>query len=149
LSDVRESNTMRDFIRNHRKAAAVAAALISFVLSSVVWSLSASIRGRTMAHFDTARGHYYILGYGLPVQWRSDYARLLRERYGIEFRAVAGCTVSNGLVAYVDSYDRVSTTAANAKFGHDVFKECAQEAQRTWVSYNLKSAGSIATAPDN
>jgi hypothetical protein len=34
------------------------------------------------------------------------------------------------LISYVESYDRVSTSAANRKFGHDVFKECTEDAQK-------------------
>jgi hypothetical protein len=84
------------------------------------------------AGHDTTRNRYEELGYGLPVPWRHEYVRLLRERYGIRFRTVALCTVTNDLVAYADSYNRVSMAAANRKFGHDVFKECAEEAERTW-----------------
>jgi hypothetical protein len=79
---------------------------------------------------DTTRDRYELLGYGLPVPWRHEYARLLRAHYGIRFRTVALCIVSNDLVVYADSYNRVSMAAANRKFGHDVFKECAEEAER-------------------
>jgi len=43
---------------------------------------------------------------------------------------VTGCIVSAPLMGYVDSYDAVSTDAANRKFGHDVFKDAWDEAQR-------------------
>lgn len=85
-----------------------------------------------VARYDISRGHYEVLGYGLPVPWRPEYARLLQERYGVKFRAVAGCIVSTGLVTYVDSYDRASAEAVNRKFGHDVFKECSDEARKKW-----------------
>jgi hypothetical protein len=49
--------------------------------------------------------------------------------YGIDFRAVAGCIVSQSLVSHVGAYDEVSTAAAIRKFGHDVFKESAVEAR--------------------
>jgi hypothetical protein len=80
-----------------------------------------------------ARGHYKILGYGLPSPWRAEYARLLQERYGIEFHAVAGCIVSRSLVSYVDEYDSVVEAAAKAKFGRDIFTETAEDAQRGWL----------------
>jgi len=86
-----------------------------------------------VARYDISRGHHDVLGYGLPVAWRPEYARLLQERYGVKFRPVAGCIVSTGLVAYVDSYNRVSTAAVNRKLGHDVFKECSDEARRKWL----------------
>lgn len=131
---------MRNFIHNRKRLAAVAAFLSFLVLSSVLWSASASIRGRLVARIDTALGHYEVLGYGLPVPWRPEYARLLRERYGIKFRTVALCIVSRTLVDYVDSYNEVSTAAANRKFGHDVFKECSEEAYKSWERTAPKSA---------
>lgn len=59
-------------------------------------------------------------------------AQLLRERYGIEVQTVALCIVSETLRSYADSYDEVSAAAANHKFRHDVFKECAEVAQSQW-----------------
>jgi hypothetical protein len=74
-------------------------------------------------------GHYKILAYGLPPGWRAEYARLLKEHYGIEMRIVALCIVSETLRSYVDSCDELSAAADNRKFGHDVFKECAEAAR--------------------
>jgi hypothetical protein len=86
------------------------------------------IRGQLVAHFDVARGHYEILTLGLPAPWRSEFARILRDRYGIEQRVVAGCMVTPSLLAYTEGYNQVSMTAANLKFGRDVFKESADDA---------------------
>lgn len=118
---------MRDVVRNHRTLTAVVAGVTCLVLCIALWSSSAPLRGRLLARFDIARGHYELLGYGLPSPRHAEYARLLRERYGIEYRPVALCIVSPTLVSYVDNYNRVSTAAANRKFGHDVFRECADE----------------------
>jgi hypothetical protein len=41
---------------------------------------------------------------------------------------VSTCIVSETLHSYADSYNEVSVAAANRKFGHDVFKECAEVA---------------------
>lgn len=123
---------MRNFVRKHKVLTASIAAVACFILWQALWSTTASARGEMVARYDISRGHYEVLGYGLPVAWRPEYARLLQERYGIKFRAVAGCIVSTGLVAYVDSYDRVSAEAVNRKFGHDVFKECSEEARDSW-----------------
>jgi hypothetical protein len=57
---------------------------------------------------------------------------MLRERYGIETRRVAGCVVSQSLVAYAEGYNSVGADAANRKFGHDVFQESEAEASRIW-----------------
>jgi hypothetical protein len=126
---------MRDFIRNHKTLAAAvglpACFLLVLALLVNLWQVSASTRGRLAARHDISRAHYQILGYGLPPPCREKYARLLRERYGIQFRVVAFCVVSESLRSYADAYDDVSSAAATRKFGHDVFKECWEEAQKT------------------
>jgi hypothetical protein len=56
----------------------------------------------------------------------------LRERYGVEERVAAGCVVSESLLAYVGSYNRVSMSAVNRQFGRDVFQESVADASRNW-----------------
>jgi hypothetical protein len=96
-----------------------------------VWWLTAPTRGQLTAHFDVWRGHYVIQSYGLNISGR-EYASLLKERYGIETHTVALCIVSETVRSYADSYNKVSSAAANRKFGHDVFKECGGEARQNW-----------------
>jgi hypothetical protein len=120
---------MKAFVRNHKALTAITGLLVVIALVEG-WSVSASIRGRLSARFDIRRGRYTLLAYGLPPRGRPEYARLLKERYGIELYAVAGCIVSDPLVSYVDSYDEVIAAAAKQKFGHDVFKECWDEARK-------------------
>jgi len=109
-------------------------AIIGFVAVSLavllVWPVTAPMRGRMAARFDARQGHYKILAYGLPPIWTSEYAQLLKKKYGIEMRTVALCIVSETLRSYVDSYNSVSAAAANRKFGYDVFKECAEEVRK-------------------
>lgn len=123
---------MRSFFRKHKAFAGAVALVSCTILSSSFWSITASTRGELVARYDISREHYEVQGYGLPVPWRPEYARLLQERYGVKFRTVALCIVSRSLVAYVDSYNSVSTQAVNRKFGHDVFKECSDEARHRW-----------------
>jgi hypothetical protein len=115
---------MGAFIRRHRWLSAS----LMLVAGLIGWWVSGGIRGQLVAHFDVARGHYEILSLGFPAPWRSEFARILRERYGIEQRVVAGCMVTPPLLAYTEGYNRVSMTAANRKFGRDVFKESAVDA---------------------
>jgi len=112
---------------------ATVVALAAVVALMEAWLLAAPVRGRVAAHTDVARGHYRFLTYGLPAAWRPEFARLLRERYHIELVPVAGCTVSESLISYVENYDQVSAAAANRKFGHDVFAECAEDAKHNWA----------------
>lgn len=123
---------MTDLARNRRillRIVALAALAIGLV---VVWSETASIRGRSAARFDVWRGNYKLLMYGLPPAWRTDFVHLLKERYGIDASTVAFCLVSHELVSYVDNYNTISFAAANKKFGHDIFRECAEEAESNW-----------------
>lgn len=98
------------------------------------WQYTGAEQGRVRAKFDMWRGRYVVLTYGLPPPGRDEYARLLRQRYGIELRPVAACIVSERLVSYVNAYDEVSCPAANRRFGHDVFKECEERALQQWNS---------------
>ena len=123
---------MRNFVGRHKTAAVVTAVFCGLILFSWLWFATASFRGEIDAQFDIAQDHYELLGYGLPSPWRHEYIRLLRERYGIRFRTVALCIASEDVRNYADNYNRVSVEAANRKFKHDVFKECAEDAERSW-----------------
>jgi len=70
----------------------------------------------------------------------------------IEFRTVALCIVSKSLVAVVgccrwllslvavvDSYNGVISEVVNRKSRHDVFKECAEDAKKSWKRTASKS----------
>jgi len=104
----------------------------AIVVLIVGWYESASMRGRWIARLDLARGHYVILGYGLPPRGVDEYKQILQERYGVEYRQVAFCTASWSMRSYADAYDEVSAAAIERKFGHDVFKTSWQEAERRW-----------------
>lgn len=119
---------MNCFLRKYKKTTS----LVALAMLLVAWWPLASARGQLAARFDLAIGNYEVLGDGLPPPWTAEYKHLLGVRYGIRFRAIALCIVSKSLMAYANGYNHVSTTAANRKFGHDVFKGCAQEARKTW-----------------
>src|SRR6476619_4095775 len=119
---------MRNFFSRHKTLALVTAAFGGLILFSWLWFATASVRGEIDAQRDIAQDHYVVLGYGLPSPWRQEYIRLLRERYGIRFRTVALCIVSEDVKAYADNYNKVTVAAANRRFKRDVFKECAEEA---------------------
>jgi hypothetical protein len=127
---------MKRYLRQHKGIAAILAFAV-FLVFYWLWTLSAPIRGYLAAYTDVHQGRYQVLGYGLPPESRSEYVLCLRERYGIEFRAVAGCVVSEDLVSYVAAYDLVVAEATSRKFGHDVFKECAAEADKAWKMREL------------
>jgi hypothetical protein len=90
------------------------------------WPVS-SVRGWAAARVDLARGHYRVLGYGLPPMGMPRYTRLLRDRYGVEYQVVAACIVSKGTLDYVAAYDEESVEAIDRRFGRDVLTEVANE----------------------
>lgn len=118
---------MPAYLRTHKTLTTLLLCAFS-IAEMVAWDCSARVRGKLVARFDLARGHYEVLTLGLPAPWRPEAARLLRERYKIEMRVVAGCMVSESLLAYVDAYNKVSMSAAKLKFGHDVFQESTNDA---------------------
>ncbi len=104
----------------------------AFAVLPVSWWISAALRGRLMARYDLAHGHYRVLAYGLPPAGVNEYKDLLEKRYGVEYRQVAFCIVSPSLTSYVDSYDKVSTDAINRNFGRDVVSESWDAAKKEW-----------------
>jgi hypothetical protein len=118
---------MKTFCRNH-KTLAFFAAFALLVCGVIVWNETAFTRGQVAAHFDVARGHYKILGYGLPAPGHPEYIRTLHDKYNVEFHPVAGCIVSQSLISYVDGYNGVSVAAANRKYGRDIVHESLKEA---------------------
>lgn len=123
--------TMLRTASSHKTLTAVSVLLI-LVLTNWVWGASASLRGEIAARYDIARGHYRQLTYGLPVPQRPRYAQVLKDRYGIEVQAAAGCIVSRSLRAYVRGYNTVSIAAANRRWRRDVIGDSWNEAGRIW-----------------
>ena len=107
--------------------------VVAVILLVFAWDSTARLRGQTVARIDIARGHYRVLGYGLPSGGRHEYARLLKERYGIEYGQEALCIVSESSAKYYSSYNEVSMAAAKRKIGHDVFLETWEESERNWL----------------
>ena len=97
---------------------------VAAALSYPAWWLTAYPRGMAVALLHTTFGHYEIKIYGYPHPSRWECARLLRERYGVEVRAEAGCVVTQSLVWYVDGYNGVSESRLIRRFGKDIFQEC-------------------------
>lgn len=125
---------MSSFLRRHRTLFVLFAVpgLLLLVLGTLeAWSLTAGPMGTLHARYDLWHGHYAIHTYGLNL-WGREYARILKDRYGIETHIDAFCLVSESQIAFADSYNKLSTAAANRKFGHDIFKECGEEAEHEW-----------------
>ena len=87
--------------------------------------------GRYEAKRDVACGRYALRLHGTPAGWRRDQAALLRAKYDIHLR-VGGCIVSGFDKTYDREYNQIQHPAITNKFGRDVIKECAEEAEAAW-----------------
>jgi hypothetical protein len=106
--------------------------LASAILSVVGWYCTAYPRGAATALLDFATGQYEIQTYGYPAPQRWIYADLLRDRYRVRLRPVAGCEVSPNEEWYVSGYNSVSGPLIIKRFRKDVFAECWADARDEW-----------------
>ena len=67
---------------------------------------------------------------GFQAPWLSTNTRLLRERYGIELRMVAGCVVTPKILGHIHGYNEVMDVEIERRFGRNVFERTATEAER-------------------
>jgi len=119
---------MKDFFKVMGSFAAVLmAGFLVFVWAFVGWWPISTLRGQLAARIDVAYGRYQELAYGLPIPEAGEYARLLKERYGIESRRIAACTPTSSQIDYAQAYDEISMEAAKRKFGRDIFKATYDE----------------------
>jgi hypothetical protein len=113
---------------------------IGAVLGAVVlWFLSAYPRGALTAQIDQAFGHYEVQFFGPPPPpWWPDYRKMLKDKYDVELRGVAGCLVTPQLVWYVSGYNSVSERRIEEKYGKDIFKECFTLTRKSWAAAHPK-----------
>jgi hypothetical protein len=112
---------------------AVGVAGVVVAVALVLWWYAPYMRGAVAARRDISRGHYEIQVYGPPSPpWVEDSDRLVRERYGVVIKPVAGCCPTPDLADYVDGYNGVSVPRIHARFGKDIFAECAADARAAW-----------------
>ena len=99
----------------------------------VLWHLAAYPRGALEARIDDARGDYRIKSAGYPARWSGLAHQKLRDRYGIEFDAEAGCDVMAWQAWYIEGYNTVSWAAIQSRYG-DVVRQCYEEAQAEYIA---------------
>jgi hypothetical protein len=129
---------MKTFFAKHKRLFTVVGLILFLPFLVQTWWLTAGTRGQLHARFDLWRSHYAIHTYGLILEGR-EYARILKDRYGIETHDDALCIVSEAQISYANNYNKLSIAAADHKFGHDVFRECRQEARHEWESRRAQS----------
>ena len=97
--------------------------------SSMAYSRRAYLAGRTAAQRDIRRGILAVESAGLPAEWSQEYEHLLKQRYGITDRGVAGCLVNDKIIGHIRGYNEVSEAEITRRFGADVFERTAKNAR--------------------
>ncbi len=124
-------------VRTRRKIIAsticVSLAAFAFVVSSCS---SPHQRGIKEARDKISQGKLAIETYGKPLQWRSEYNRILFERYGIENRSVAGCIVDGQILGHAEGFNSVMKKTIKQRHGKDVFDKTSAEAEAKFVEAN-------------
>jgi hypothetical protein len=107
----------------------LAVVLCSITAAAILaWCFAAPITGYCIAQYDTSKGHFELQYYGIYRGWDERCAELLKERYGVIHRPVAGCVVSHWTSGYVGGYDGVVFGKLEKKYGKNVLRECDAQA---------------------
>ena len=91
---------------------------------------NAAIRGRFDAEQDIKAGRLILRTYGFAAGGKSTYALLLEKRLGVRMRAVAGCVVSQEILAETAAYNEVMTAEIKRRFGPRILEDLQKEASR-------------------
>ncbi|MCW5551812.1 MAG: LysM peptidoglycan-binding domain-containing protein [Verrucomicrobiae bacterium] len=95
--------------------------------------------GQADARHDLSNGVMMVKSAGLPGPAWGEYTRLLKEQCNVELLPIAGCIVSEGLLAYLRGYNETSTAAIKQKFGADILAELDKEADARWQKKHAKA----------
>jgi hypothetical protein len=95
------------------------------------YSRNAYEAGRQEAERDIRDGRLDIEMYGgPPPAWLDECAKLLRQRYGIRLRDIAGCVVDYQIIGHERGYNEVSHAEILRRFGRDVVEETKTEVKK-------------------
>lgn len=62
-----------------------------------------------------------------------DYGRILRERYGIQLKRIAGDTdVTGRIIGHAQGYNEISNAEITRRFGAGVLREAEGESFQQW-----------------
>ena len=86
--------------------------------------------GLADAAHDIAAGTLRLKSYGLPAAWHPEYARLMKQRFGVTVQGVAGCDVNKGLRRSVDAYNERMEREIIRRFGLAAYRAIEAEAQQ-------------------
>lgn len=101
------------------------------------YSLRAYQEGRADADNDLRANRLVVENWGLPMKGQDEYAKILRERYRIEFKRVGGDVVDVQTIGHAEGYNELSEREIKRRFGDDVLEKTEAEAVK---EYKEKSA---------
>ncbi len=92
-------------------------------------SEAAAIQGRADALKELAQGTLALETMGLPPVSRGAYIDLLKQRHGIQLRAVAGCLVTPSLTGHARGFNEVMLAEIQKRFGPDALEKAERDAE--------------------
>jgi hypothetical protein len=96
--------------------------------------------GKKEAEADISRGAPKLFLYGKTRGDIEERTAIFKQRFGVELDPLAGCIVSEPLVAFAGAYNAAIRSHIAAKFGATAFEEAEREAMRIWEAKKKKEA---------
>jgi hypothetical protein len=96
--------------------------------------------GKKEAATDISRGKPKLYLYGTTAADVRERAVVLKERFGVESEPLAGCIVSQPLVAFVNAYNTANRSYVADRFGPTAFDAADRDAMRLWEAKKKKEA---------
>ncbi len=87
-------------------------------------------QGKAAATRELAEGKLALETYGLPPVSRRAYMDLLKQRHGIQLRAVAGCIVNSTITGHARGFNEVMMAEIEKRFGPDALTKLIEEAEK-------------------
>jgi hypothetical protein len=91
---------------------------------------AAAVSGQANALKEIAEGRLALETYGLPSRTRGPYIDLLKTKYDIQLRAVAGCIVDSTITGHARGFNEVMMTEIEKRFGADALAKAEAEADK-------------------
>jgi hypothetical protein len=90
-------------------------------------------RGRTDAQNDISHGVLVYEYAGLPAPTDADETRILKERYQIELRRVAGDEIRIDAISHMVGYNEISLPEIERRFGKGILEKVDKEAKANYA----------------
>ncbi len=91
---------------------------------------AAFLLGKTAATRELAEGKLALETYGLPPVSRRAYMDLLKQRHGIQLRAVAACIVNSSITGHARGFNEIMLAEIEKRFGPDALTKALADAEQ-------------------